>query len=174
MRSIGTDRAGREASRPLRRVDYRALAAFRTSLRRFLRASAERARAVGISAQQHQLLLAIQGHAGDTPPGMGELAEALQVRPHTAVGLADRASRAGLVRRIAVSADHRRVGLVLRPRGERLLARLTEANRIELARLRVLLGRVAWGRAPGSGVSPSRGPRGGAVPRRRRRSRPAP
>jgi DNA-binding MarR family transcriptional regulator len=127
-------------------VDYRALAAFRSALRRFLRASAERARAVGMSAQQHQLLLAIKGHAGADPPLMGELAEALQVSPHAAVGLANRAARAGLLRRITVSSDRRRVGLVLTARGERLLASVTEANRIEMIGLRGLMTRVSYGR----------------------------
>ena len=115
---------------------------FRTALRRFLRGSAERARAIGVSPQQHQLLLAVKGHAGDTPPVMGELAEALQVRPHTAVGLVDRATRRGLAKRVAVGGDRRRVGVALTRRGEHLLARLTAGNRLELAGLRELLERV--------------------------------
>src|SRR6185295_5825946 len=126
MRLIGaSSRRQAAAPGPVGGVDYRALAAFRSALRRFLRASAERARAVGMSAQQHQLLLAIKGHAGADPPLMGELAEALQVSPHAAVGLANRAARAGLLRRITVSSDRRRVGLVLTARGERLLASVT-------------------------------------------------
>jgi DNA-binding MarR family transcriptional regulator len=134
------------SERSLRDVDYRALAAFRTALRRFLRASAERARAIGVSAQQHQLLLAVKGHAAADPPCMGDLAEALQVRPHTAVGLVDRAAKAGLAKRVTVGDDRRRVGVALTARGERVLARLTEGNRVELARLRELLGRVSWDR----------------------------
>jgi len=133
-------------ARSLRDVDYRALAAFRTALRRFLRASAERARALGVSPQQHQLLLAIKGHAGAEPPLMGELADALQVRPHSAVGLVDRAVTAGLARRLTLGGDRRRVGVALTAHGGRTLARLTEDNRIELAGLRELLGRVSWGR----------------------------
>ena len=134
------------SSRTLRDVDYRALAAFRSALRRFLRASAERARAIGVSAQQHQLLLAIKGSAADRPPFMGELAEALQVRPHTVVGLVDRAATAGLAKRVAARGDRRHVGVALTVRGERVLARLTEGNRVELGRLRELLGKVSWGR----------------------------
>jgi DNA-binding MarR family transcriptional regulator len=141
----GSARRARSA-RSLRDVDYRALAAFRTALRRFLRASVERARAIGVSAQQHQLLLSVKGHAGDGPPVKGELAEALQVRPHTVVGLVDRAANARLAKRVAVGGDRRRVGVALTARGERVLARLTEGNRVELARLRELLGKVSWGR----------------------------
>jgi DNA-binding MarR family transcriptional regulator len=126
----------------LRDADYRALAAFRAALRRFLRASADRARAAGITAQQHQLLLAIRGHAGTMSPVVGELAEALQVRPHTAVGLVDRVADAGLVRRVAAGVDRRRVGVELTARGRQALARISEENRLELAGLRRLLGRV--------------------------------
>lgn len=131
----------------LREMDYRALAAFRTALRRFLRASADRARTAGVTAQQHQLLLAVKGHAGPGPPLMGDLAEALQVRPHTVVGLVDRVARAGLARRMSVPGDRRRVGVTLTARGERVLGGLTEGNRRELAGLRELLGRVSPRRA---------------------------
>jgi DNA-binding MarR family transcriptional regulator len=140
------------SSRLLSAVDYRALAAFRSALRRFLRASAERARAIGVSPQQHQLLLSVKGHAGDGTPVMGELAESLQVRPHTMVELVDRAANAGLAKRVAVGGDRRRVGVALTARGERVLARLTEGNRVELARLRELLGKVSWGRNESSNV----------------------
>jgi DNA-binding MarR family transcriptional regulator len=104
-------------------------------------------------------LLAIKGHAGADPPLMGELADSLQVSPHAAVGLVDRAARAGLVRRVAVSSDRRRVSLVLSPRGERLLALVTEANRLETIGLRGLLKRVSWGREVGALDKRARGGR---------------
>ena len=128
----------------LRDTDYRSLAAFRTALRRFLRGSAERARRAGLTAQQHQLLLAVKGHAGQEAPSMGELAEALQVRAHTAVGLVDRAARRGLARRTRGERDRRRVGVTLTARGERLLTLVTEGNRAELLGLRRLLQRAQW------------------------------
>ena len=157
MRHIGTPSDKPAAARgETAGVDYHALAAWRAALRRFLRASAVRARAVGISAQQHQLLLAIKGHGGADPPLMGEMAESLQVSPHAAVGLVDRAARAGLVRRIPVSSDRRRVGLVLTARGERLLALVTEANRIEMIGLRGLIKRVSYGRKDVAIDRPSR------------------
>lgn len=146
--NLSSARPDRRARRPLSDVDYRALAAFRSALRRFLRASGERARAAGVTAAQHQLLLAVKGHPGPAPPLVGELAAALQVRPHTVVGLVDRAARAGLASRVPVAGDRRRVGVTLTPRGHRVLARVTEANRLELEGLRKLLGRVSWGSPP--------------------------
>ena len=53
--------------------------------------------AVGITPAQHQLMLAIRGHAGRDAPTIGDVAEALLLRHHSAVGLVDRAVDAGLV-----------------------------------------------------------------------------
>src|SRR4051812_42497761 len=87
---------------------YRELLAFRTGLRRFLRWSGEQAEAAGLTAQQHQLLLTIRGHNGSRGPTMGDAADALLLRHHSAVELVDRADQSGLVRRVA-DADDRRV-----------------------------------------------------------------
>ena len=46
--------------------DFRRLLELRDGMRRFLHWSEERAREVGITAGQHQLLLAIRGHG--SPP----------------------------------------------------------------------------------------------------------
>ena len=62
------------ADHALSDADYRRIAAFRTELRRFLRFSEDAAREVGLTAQQHQALLSIRGHAGTGPPSVGELA----------------------------------------------------------------------------------------------------
>ena len=66
---------------------------FRTGLRRFLHWSEEQARAAGLTAAQHQLLLAVRGHDGG--PTIGEVAEQLLLRHHSAVELVDRAERPG-------------------------------------------------------------------------------
>ena len=47
--------------------DYRVLAAFRASLRKFLRVSEDLAHGVGLTPQQHQALLAVRGYSGGHP-----------------------------------------------------------------------------------------------------------
>ncbi len=112
---------------------YAQLLAFRDGLRSFLAWSAGQARQVGITAPQHQLLLAIRGHGG--APTVGEVAEHLLLRHHSAVGLVDRAERAGLVERDASDGDRRVVRLRLTTDGEDKLAALAAAHIEELSRL---------------------------------------
>jgi DNA-binding MarR family transcriptional regulator len=64
---------------------------------------------------QHQLLLALKGHPEPAGPTIGEAAEYLNIRHHSAVGLVDRVERAGLLRRVRDAADARAVRLVLTP-----------------------------------------------------------
>src|SRR3569832_1651151 len=71
----------------LSKAEYELLAAFRYALRQFLRFSEEAARAVGIEAQQHQALLAVKGFPGRDRITISELAERLQIRHHSAVGM---------------------------------------------------------------------------------------
>lgn len=115
--------------------DYRRLLAFRTELRRFLQWSEEQAIADGITPAQHQLLLAVRGHAEPRDPTIGDVADALLLRHHSAVGLVDRTVDAGLLRRIRDADDHRRVRLRLTARGARILARLSRRHLEELRRL---------------------------------------
>lgn len=115
--------------------DYRTLAEFRATLRRFLRISEELAHGVGLTPQQHQALLAIKGFPDDELPTMGDLAARLQVRHNSVVGLVDRLAKRKLVRRLTAREDHRRVRLRLTQSGERLLAQLTQAHRIELRQI---------------------------------------
>lgn len=53
-----------ESETEISKSEYEALHAFRHALRRFLRFSEEGARAAGLTAQQHQLLLAVKGQPG--------------------------------------------------------------------------------------------------------------
>jgi DNA-binding MarR family transcriptional regulator len=115
--------------------DYEVLLQLRTDLRRFLRWSEEQARAAGITPAQHQLLLAVRGHPDRRGPTIGDVAGYLLLRPHSAVGLVDRAVRAGLIRRATDAEDGRVVRLKLEPKGERRLARLVQASAEELTRL---------------------------------------
>jgi DNA-binding MarR family transcriptional regulator len=114
--------------------EYQLLAEFRYALRRFLRFSESAARQVGLTPQQHQALLAIKGAANGEGLTVGELAERLQVKPHSAVGLADRMESQGLLRRVG-GADRRQVYLRLTAKASRLLERLAAAHRDELRRI---------------------------------------
>ena len=124
-------------SKALVDADYRHLAEFRYFLRLFLSFSEEAARAAALSPQQHQALLAIRGFGGKLT--MGELAERLAIKPHSAVGMADRLAEAGLVVRRASAGDRRQVVLSLTASGTRKLAKLSKAHREELKRLAPLL-----------------------------------
>ena len=79
------------------KAEYESMAAVRYALRRFLRFSEDGAKAVGLTPQQHQALLAIKGYPARDSVTVGELAERLQVRHHSAVGLVDRLEALGLV-----------------------------------------------------------------------------
>ncbi len=65
---------------------------------------------------------------------MGELAERLQIRHHSAVELIDRLSARGAVTREMGEADRREVLIRLTPAGERLLRDLSLAHRTELTK----------------------------------------
>jgi DNA-binding MarR family transcriptional regulator len=108
--------------------DFQRLLAFRVALRRFQRWSEDQAQAAGLTHVQHQLLVAIKGHPGESPPTIGELAGYLLLRPHSTVGLVDRAEAAGWVRRLPDRVDGRLVRVRLSARGERVVSDLTEAH----------------------------------------------
>lgn len=116
--------------------DYAKLLGFRSDLRRFLRWSEEQARSAGVTPSHHQLLLAVKGHRGPDGPTIGEVAEYLALRHHSAVGLIDRAERSGLVERSRDPDDHRVIRLQLTPAGDDLIRRLSQAHLEELRQLR--------------------------------------
>lgn len=132
-------------NRPLGDDDFARLLEFRDGLRRFLRWSENRANEVGLTAPQHQLLLAVRGHGG--APSIGELADHLLLRHHSAVGLIDRTERAGFVERSADATDHRMVRVRLTKRGEEKLAALSASHLDELSRLRPQLAAL-WNHLP--------------------------
>jgi DNA-binding MarR family transcriptional regulator len=123
-------------------ADYRRLLEFRTGLRTFLKWSRSQAAKEGLPPSQHQLLLAIKGHAHELGPTIGDVAGYLLIKPHTAAELASRAERAGLVERFPDPDDGRVVRLRLSRVGSRKLAKITEATFQELARMRPSLRRV--------------------------------
>ncbi|HLW02914.1 MAG TPA: MarR family winged helix-turn-helix transcriptional regulator [Ktedonobacterales bacterium] len=130
------------------KTEYEALAAFRYALRRFLRFSEQTAREAGITPQQHQVLLAIKGFPGRESATISELAERLQMRQHSMVGLIDRIEAQGLVRREPGTADRRQVYVALTPAGETLLHKLALTNRKELRGMREALQPVLWDDSP--------------------------
>jgi DNA-binding MarR family transcriptional regulator len=115
--------------------DYRRLLSFRTGLRRFLRWSEQQARTTGMTPAQHQLLLAVRGHEDPRGPTVGDLADHLLLRHHSAVGLIDRAETAGLVRRCPDEESQSVVRLQLTDQGSRRLEALSELHLEELAHL---------------------------------------
>lgn len=123
----------------LRHDQYYTLAEFRYLLRRFLDFSEAAARDSGLSPTQHQALLAIKGFHGNSPPTVGELAERLCIRHHSAVELVDRLEAADLLQRRHDSDDRRRVKLILTPTAEAFLRRLSATHLGELRRLKPTL-----------------------------------
>ncbi len=116
----------------LTKADYELLARFRHTLRTFLGFSETAALAHGVTPQQYQALLAIEGYPGRDWVTVGELAEQMRVAPHSAVGLVDRMQKLGLVRRSVGREDRRRVQLTLTAKGRGILEKLYRAHRAEL------------------------------------------
>ena len=116
-------------------ADYARLADFRHALRCFLEFSETAAGREGLTPQQHQSLLVIRASPGGVA-NIGRLAERLRVRHNTAVELANRLVRSGLVVRETSTADRREVVLKLTAEGQSKLEILTHVHRNELRQLR--------------------------------------
>jgi uncharacterized protein YeaO (DUF488 family)/DNA-binding MarR family transcriptional regulator len=127
---------------------YARLLACRTGLRQFERWSERQARAAGLTPAQHQLLLAIRGHADQRGPTIGEVADYLLLQHHSTVGLIDRAEAAGLVTRTRAEDDHRVVRLHLTGDGANRLEALSALHLEELERLAPQLPGAWEGLAP--------------------------
>ncbi len=121
----------RHSTEALTDAELRALAEFRYRIRRFLRFSEAAAREAGLEPQQHQLLLAAAA-ATDGPATVGELADRLQLKPHSVDELVTRAEGNGLVRRRRSDGDRRFVLVEPTAKGRRALDRLSGSHREEL------------------------------------------
>jgi DNA-binding MarR family transcriptional regulator len=120
--------------------EYTKLLAFRTGLRQFLRWSEDQAATVGLTPAQHQLLLAIRGHPDSRGPSVGELADYLCTRHHSAVQLIDRTEQLGLIARHRSDSDDRRVvRLTLTKTGQDKLTLLSTTHLEELQQLATLV-----------------------------------
>ncbi len=112
-----------------------ALAGFRYELRRFLHFSESAALEAGLQPQQHQLLLQVAGAAEGVQVTVGYVAERLALKHNSAVELADRSEREGLLERTADSRDRRCAILRVTRKGRRMLERLADAHARELHEL---------------------------------------
>jgi DNA-binding MarR family transcriptional regulator len=119
----------------LEEADFTHLLELRTGLRRFLWWSEEQAKAAGLTPAKHQLLLAVRGHPDPSGPTIGEIADYLVLRHHSAVGLIDRAVADGLVQRNPDPRSKSVVRITLTPAGMDKLELLSEAHLEELAHL---------------------------------------
>jgi DNA-binding MarR family transcriptional regulator len=123
----------------LSKANYEALAEFRFAIRKFMAFSEEAANAAGLKPQQHQALLAIKGaHARDAL-SIGEIAERLLVRHHTAVELVDRLTALGLVTRESDLKDARRMLVSLTKKGHHAINELSAIHLNELRSIRPTL-----------------------------------
>lgn len=128
---MSSDRTDRR--QPMTDTDYESLAAFRHALRRYLSAVTANAQAAGLTHHQHQALLSIRGgYPGRQTISIGELADHLLIKNHTAVELVARLEKADLIRRERAPEDRRRVLVSITPAGERVLERLAESSFHEL------------------------------------------
>ena len=121
--------------RELTHGDYLRLAELRHGQRRFLHWSAEQAARAGITATQHQLLLALRAWVEPEAPTIGDVADFLFIRHNSAVELVDRAERAGLVSRSRYSRQPGQVTVTVTDAGADRLRALTESHLRELAEL---------------------------------------
>jgi len=121
---------------------YRAAAAFRAELRRFLRHSEEAARRAGITPRQHQLLLQIAGSSTGTTT-VSDLVRLLSLTQSAVTELVQRAEVAGLVARSPSREDGRVTFLSLTRLGEEKLDAVHDALGPERAQLRRVIDSLA-------------------------------
>ncbi len=114
---------------------YAALAGFRRALRQVMADSEQICAGSGLTTQRFQALLAIRAFPGQAM-SVGDLAEELVLKHHSAVELAGRLEQAGLVARKGDPQDKRRVLLTLTATGAERLADLARAHSLELGKTR--------------------------------------
>jgi DNA-binding MarR family transcriptional regulator len=125
------------AAAPPTEEELLALANFRSALRRFLAFSEQAAADVGLTMQRYQALLVIKTYRAGEHISVGELADQLMIRDHSAAELVSRLVQAKLVRRKSDPSDGRRSLVLLTSSGDRRLTQLAAAH---LERLRASKG----------------------------------
>ena len=116
-------------------LDYETLAAFRYQMRKFLRFSKDLLSSEDLTPDQYQALLAICAGAGNGRLSIRDLAEQLQVRHHSTVGIVDQLVARGAVVREVAPDDRRKILLTLTEKGTEIIARLAPPHRQALSRL---------------------------------------
>lgn len=111
---------------------YRALAEFRYQIRKFLAASEEIALSARLRPQQYVMLLMLRGLPAGKEPTVQVLAERLRIRHNSAVELANRLSKRGLIRRSRSKEDSRKVFIHLTRNGAALIEKLVERRIVQL------------------------------------------
>jgi DNA-binding MarR family transcriptional regulator len=127
----------------LSQSEFERLLALRTGVRRFLHWSDEQAVAAGLTPAQHQLLLSVGGHPDPAGPTIGDVADYLVLRHHSASELVDRAAAAGLVERRADVNRGSVVRVVMTPTGVEKLSQLTGTHLRELSQMAPIM-RELW------------------------------
>ena len=112
--------------------EYAALANFRYQIRRFLHRSEAAAEAAGVEARQYQFLLALRGLTQQERVTIRDLAERLQLRHHSVVGMINRLVERKLIERRRGDHDRRQVYIHLTLKGDALLRKLAIYHRGEL------------------------------------------
>jgi DNA-binding MarR family transcriptional regulator len=133
---INLKKSASSARRIMHKKDYEALAVFRYAIRKFFRFSEQESFKLGLSMRQYHALLVILGFPGKEEITIGEMAEWLQIKHHSAVGLVDRLESQNLVKRKKDKNDKRVVCIGLTRKGERILEKLASLNKEELKRLK--------------------------------------
>lgn len=126
----------------LSQADYEVLSEFRYQIRCFLEFSQNAAKAAGLTPRQHQALLALKGFPKNRLITIGDLAERLRIRHHSAAELVDRLSEARLVTRGHDPEDQRRVVLTLTARAEEYLAGLSAVHLKELKKIKPVFDKI--------------------------------
>nr|WP_067756095.1 helix-turn-helix domain-containing protein [Orrella dioscoreae] len=114
------------------KADFIALSKLRYELRKFLAFSEAAAAANGLTPQQHQVLLAIKGSPDDVLT-VGEIADRMLLRHHSAGELVGRLERMGLVSREHDPRDRRRINIRVTELTEAKLRLLSGAHLDELS-----------------------------------------
>ena len=131
-----------EKRHQLTTASYARLAAWRRTLRGFLRFSEEAAERVGLTSQHYPAMLALRACRDDRRLTIADLAQELLIKHNSAVGLVDRLVEQQLVVREASSTDRRKVELRLSTRGRQVLAKLAAVHRREVQRIGPVLERL--------------------------------
>lgn len=132
------------------KAEFVSRARFRHRLRLFERFTEEACADAGVTPAQYLVLLQVRGWPERDWATVGELAERLVLKPHTAAELVGRCEAAGLVRRARDAQDQRRVRVLLTARGRRIVERVAGSQHGEL---KVLLDHVRAAIEPqGTGV----------------------